>query len=85
MTPDPRPPRRIKDPDALRTFRLTMMNEPCEVCELRPGTDAHHVTFRSQGGDDTPDNLVWLRPPLSLLPRRNPPSRTTSSRSARSD
>lgn len=57
---DTRPPKRIKDPEALRRYRLSMMNEPCEACELRPGTDAHHVTFRSQGGDDTADNLIWL-------------------------
>jgi len=60
MTPDPRPPKRVKDPDALRRYRLAHLHEPCEVCELRPGTDAHHVTFRSQGGDDHANNLIWL-------------------------
>jgi 5-methylcytosine-specific restriction endonuclease McrA len=57
---DPRPPRRVKDTDALRRFRLEHMNEPCFDCELRPGTEAHHVRFRSQGGDDDPENLVLL-------------------------
>lgn len=51
---------RIVDPDALRQFRLEHLDEPCELCERRPGTDPHHVTFRSQGGDDVADNLLWL-------------------------
>lgn len=55
---DPRPPKRIRDPDALRRFKLEHLHEPCWVCELRPGTDAHHIVFRSRGGDDSPDNLI---------------------------
>jgi HNH endonuclease len=51
---------RLVDPDALRRFRLSNLDEPCELCERRPGTDPHHVQFRSQGGDDTPENLLWL-------------------------
>lgn len=62
MTPDPRPHKRIKDRDAIRRFRLENRNEPCQICELRSGSQVHHATFRSQGGGDTPDNLVWLRP-----------------------
>ncbi len=57
---DPRPPKRVKDTDALRRFRLAHLNEPCEVCELRPGTDVHHATFRSQGGNDEASNLRWI-------------------------
>lgn len=60
MTPDPKPAARIKDPDAIRRFRLDHLHEPCELCELRPGVDPHHLTYRSQGGDDTPENLVWV-------------------------
>lgn len=62
MTSDPRPPKRIKDTDAMKAFRLSMIGEPCEICELRPGVDPHHVAYRSQGGDDARQNLVWLRP-----------------------
>jgi hypothetical protein len=51
---------RVKDPDALKRFRLEHLDEPCELCELRPGTDPHHVQYRSHGGDDTPENLLWL-------------------------
>lgn len=64
---DPRPPKRIKDTDALKRFRLEMVGEPCELCELRTGDHAHHVRFRSQGGDDARENLLWLRP-LRPLP-----------------
>lgn len=60
MTPDPRPKKRVKDPEALRRFRLEMAGEPCQDCELRPGVHVHHVKFRSQGGDDLPGNLAWL-------------------------
>lgn len=64
---DPRPPARVKDPDALKRFRLERLDEPCEICERRKGAHVHHVRFRSQGGDDTPENLLWLRP-LPILP-----------------
>jgi hypothetical protein len=63
---DPKPEPRIKDQYAMHLFRLEHLGEPCQFCEMRPGVDAHHRTFRSQGGDDTPDNLVWLRPLPSL-------------------
>ena len=58
--PDPRPPKRIKDPDLLRRYRLENLGLPCEVCERRQGTDPHHVVFRSQRGDDVRGNLLWL-------------------------
>lgn len=57
---DPRPPARVKDPDALARFRLEHLGEPCEHCERRNGAYIHHKTFRSQGGDDVPENLAWL-------------------------
>jgi 5-methylcytosine-specific restriction endonuclease McrA len=57
---DPKPPRRVKDPAALRAYRLEMANEPCMSCERRRGEHAHHVTFRSHGGDDAAYNLMWL-------------------------
>ena len=55
-----KPEPRIKDPDALRRFRLAHVGEPCEMCELRPGIHAHHKIFRSQLGDDSESNLIWL-------------------------
>ena len=60
MKPDPRPKKRVKDRDAIRRYKLERMGDPCDWCEQRPGTDAHHVVFRSQGGDDHADNLAWL-------------------------
>jgi hypothetical protein len=62
VTPDPKPARRVKDPAALRAYRLEMLNEPCERCERRRGAHAHHIVFRSQGGDDARWNLLWLQP-----------------------
>jgi len=51
---------RVKDPDALFLFRLEHLGEPGDLCEQRPGMDAHHRVYRSQGGSDAPDNLMWL-------------------------
>jgi hypothetical protein len=60
MPPDPKPPKRIRDPDVLRRFRLENLNMPCELCEERAGVDAHHVTYRSRGGHDSPENLLFV-------------------------
>jgi hypothetical protein len=60
MPPDPRPGSRIRNPQAVSRFRLEHVGEPCERCELRPGVHVHHRTFRSQGGDDIPENMQWL-------------------------
>jgi 5-methylcytosine-specific restriction endonuclease McrA len=57
---DPKPERRRVDADALKRFRLQHLHEPCQVCELRPGVDAHHVTYRSRGGHDIPENLLFV-------------------------
>lgn len=57
---DPRPPRRTVDRDALARFRLERLGEPCDRCERRPGVHVHHKVFRSQGGNDHPDNLQWV-------------------------
>lgn len=59
---DPKPAKRVKDPEALKQFRLEHLGEPCEVCERRAGAHAHHITFRSQGGDDASYNLLWCCP-----------------------
>jgi len=60
MPSDFRPLRRIKSPDALARFRLEHFGEPCEICERRTGVHAHHKKFRSAGGDDAPENLLWV-------------------------
>lgn len=60
MPSDPKPTARVKDPDALRRYRLERLYEPCERCERRVGVHAHHKQFRSQRGSDAPENLEWL-------------------------
>lgn len=46
----------------MRQLHLELVNEPCERCGLRAGVMLHHRTLRSQGGDDTRENLEWLCP-----------------------
>lgn len=60
MPADPKPAKRLKDPEALRRFRLAHIGELCWHCEARSGIHAHHRKFRSQLGDDHESNLVWL-------------------------
>jgi 5-methylcytosine-specific restriction endonuclease McrA len=60
MTADPRPPKRVRDVNVLKAFRLEMAGEPCSDCELRPGVHVHHIRFRSHSGDDSRENLAWL-------------------------
>ena len=57
---DPKPKKRLRNQANLEKFRLAHSNEPCSHCELRPGVHVHHRVFRSQGGDDIPENLQWL-------------------------
>ncbi len=58
--PDWKPAGRLKDPSALKAFRLAHLNEPCEMCERRAGVHVHHKIFRSQGGDDVESNWLWV-------------------------
>ncbi len=32
----------------------------CELCYLSGQTQIHHIIYKSQGGHDTPDNLISL-------------------------
>lgn len=57
---DPKPEKRVRNPDLLRKFRLEHLNDPCEICGLEVGTEIHHRTFRSQGGGDVEENLLWI-------------------------
>lgn len=58
--PYPKPEKRKVDVEAMRRFHLEMLGEPCEVCELRPGTRIHHVKYRSRGGNDERSNFLWV-------------------------
>jgi 5-methylcytosine-specific restriction endonuclease McrA len=60
MPPDPRPAPRKKDPDLMKRLHLELHGEPCEVCGRRPGKHLHHSRFRSHGGSDTRENLIWI-------------------------
>jgi 5-methylcytosine-specific restriction endonuclease McrA len=60
MPSDFKSPGRVRDPEALRRFRLEMTGTLCWFCDMRPGVHIHHRIHRSQGGGDTEDNLVWL-------------------------
>lgn len=60
MKADPRPSKRVKNSDLMKRLHLELQGEPCEVCEKRPGTELHHVKFRSRGGDDSRENLLWI-------------------------
>lgn len=50
MTANPEGPQRCQGP------RRGLLGE------CWPGLHRHHVVRRSQGGADTPDNLLWLCP-----------------------
>lgn len=60
MIADPKPEKRLRDRELMRQLHLELAGEPCEVCEQRPGTILHHVQYRSRGGDDTRENLLWV-------------------------
>ena len=53
----PKPPKRVKDKKALKQATLPY----CELCRSWQNIDPpHHIIFKSQGGDDTPENLISL-------------------------
>lgn len=57
--PDPRPAKRVKNPKAMKAVHA----KGC-FCVLNCGDkgETHHVLFKSQGGDDSYDNLVCCCP-----------------------
>lgn len=57
MEPDWKKPPRIKDAAAMR--RKVRRDQSCRACGQR-GSDAHHILYRSLGGDDVEDNIVCL-------------------------
>jgi hypothetical protein len=68
--------RRRRDLGAARTAVRERAGGRCEaaiegVC-TGSGAHAHHVLRRSQGGPDTPENLLWLCPPCHGHIHENP-------------
>jgi 5-methylcytosine-specific restriction endonuclease McrA len=55
---DPKPPRRVRNPDLLRLLHLE--HDCCEVSGSTGSLHAHHVVFRSHGGSDVRANLLML-------------------------
>jgi 5-methylcytosine-specific restriction endonuclease McrA len=46
--------------DKLRTAVMYRDNKRCKVCKSRNNLHAHHIVFRSQGGDDCSFNLLTV-------------------------
>lgn len=57
--PDPKPPKRVKDPKLMRQLHKEYEGRICDECPRR-GTQLHHIVRRSQGGADSRANLAWL-------------------------
>ena len=57
MTPDPKRPKRIRDPELMR--RMHFEFDECCICG-NIDFSVHHILKRSQGGDDVRANLVAL-------------------------
>ena len=55
---DPKPPGRSRDPMLMRRLHLGV--HECALCGGVYGCALHHVRRRSQGGDDSEENLIWL-------------------------
>ena len=55
---DPKPEVRIRDGAVLALAKLTYRE--CALCGATSNLHIHHVLFRSQGGDDVPENLCCL-------------------------
>ena len=53
--PDPKPPRRIKDKTVIPAGPLR-----CVVTGATEGLTRFHLISRAQGGDDVPENVVWV-------------------------
>lgn len=60
MSPDPKPAARIVDKDA-QPLDATPLRLGCPLCHRQHVTlSRHHVVPKGQGGDDLPENLVWV-------------------------
>lgn len=53
-------PCRNEGPDHAFWHILVRDDFACQLCGTRRNLQVHHVCFRSQGGTDSPDNLVTV-------------------------
>lgn len=60
LLPDPRPARRLRDPEIMRILHSDRTKE-CAITGNTFDLELHHVLPRSQGGDDVRANLVFLQ------------------------
>jgi len=50
-------------PEAYKELCFTVFSRDgwkCRCCKRRSGLHCHHIVFRSQGGDDSTENLITL-------------------------
>jgi 5-methylcytosine-specific restriction endonuclease McrA len=57
---DPKPTKRTKDPALMATLHRAYRGTPCMAGCGNLGMELHHWALRSQGGDDTVENLRWV-------------------------
>ncbi|PYX74320.1 MAG: hypothetical protein DMG72_10425 [Acidobacteria bacterium] len=60
--PPKRPPQRL-DPKLYERLREQVLQRDgwkCQCCGTRSNLEVHHKEFRSQGGDDSEENLITL-------------------------
>jgi hypothetical protein len=61
VTPDWKPQQRIVNKRALqRALANNYLGSRCWACRKRQATEAHHIVFRSDLGDDVEENLAPL-------------------------
>jgi hypothetical protein len=59
--PDPKPRKRVVNPDAgVEKVYGPTGERACRVCRRRGFVSRHHLVKRSQGGDDVDENIVPL-------------------------
>jgi 5-methylcytosine-specific restriction endonuclease McrA len=59
----PKQPRLRLDPESYERLREQVLRRDawrCQVCGARSNLEVHHKKFRSQGGDDSENNLITL-------------------------
>ncbi len=59
----PKQPRLRLDPESYEQLRKQVLRRDgwrCQSCGARSNLEVHHKEFRSQGGDDSEENLITL-------------------------
>lgn len=73
MSDRPLPPGfpKFKEPKVRKTRKVVAADDRCEFCRKKRAVHSHHVKRRSQGGDDSPENLRRLCVDCHELIHRN--------------